>query len=194
MTHALQGPCALAYMPSLISVMLPVKDANTVGSGDNRCWLQHWQDVKSFPTRHLDSAQLSLQQVTIPLFCRQAGSASAGTGVFSVARNHHSQLQENQHGRIDLHRTLTGLSQPVSLSTLQRCYDIAGGGMFHITRSWHSEWEGNRRWLEELQETEVPPIDTLLDKCLVKPIQEQVGVNSALLPSQSTPYQLGRYL
>ena len=60
-------------MPSLNSVMLPVKDADTVGSGDNRYWLQHWQDVKLFPTRHLDSAQLSLQQVTIPCFVgRQA--------------------------------------------------------------------------------------------------------------------------
>ena len=86
-----------------------------------------------------------------------------------MARNHHSQLQENQHKCIDLHRALTGLSQPATLG-----YDVAGRGMFHITRSWHSEWEGNRRWLEELQETEVPPIDTLLDKCLVRPIQEQV--------------------
>ena len=39
----------------------------------------------------------------------------------------------------------------------------------------HDIWDEDRHWLEDLQEVELPPLDTLLDSCLVQPIKEQVN-------------------
>ncbi len=51
---------------------------------------------------------------------------------------------------------------------------FAGKGMFSLTRSHCDVWEGDWQWLEDLQEVDLPPVDTLLNKCLIQPIQEQV--------------------
>ena len=42
-------------------------------------------------------------------------------------------------------------------------------------------WEADRQWLEELQEVELPPMDTLLDSCLIQPIQEQVQLIQTII-------------
>ncbi len=46
--------------------------------------------------------------------------------------------------------------------------------MFSMSQQHNDKWEEDRRWLQGLQDVDLPPVDHLLDECLIKPIQEQV--------------------
>lgn len=50
----------------------------------------------------------------------------------------------------------------------------AGRGMFSLSQQADSKWKEDRRWLQGLQDVDLPPVDHLLDECLIQPIQEQV--------------------
>lgn len=49
----------------------------------------------------------------------------------------------------------------------------AGRGMFSMRRE-GDLGDRDRQWLEELQGVDLPPLDTLLQTCLLRPIQDQV--------------------
>ena len=46
--------------------------------------------------------------------------------------------------------------------------------MFSMSQQPSDKWEEDRRWLHGLQDVNLPPVDHLLDECLLQPIQEQV--------------------
>jgi len=46
--------------------------------------------------------------------------------------------------------------------------------MFSMSQQPDEKWEEDRRWLQGLQDVDLPPVDHLLDECLKQPIQEQV--------------------
>lgn len=46
--------------------------------------------------------------------------------------------------------------------------------MFSMNQQPDDKWEEDRRWLQGLQDVDLPPVDHLLDECLIQPIQEQV--------------------
>ncbi len=46
--------------------------------------------------------------------------------------------------------------------------------MFSLSQQADSKWEEDTRWLQGLQDVDLPPVDHLLDECLIQPIQEQV--------------------
>lgn len=48
--------------------------------------------------------------------------------------------------------------------------------MFSMSQQANSKGEEDRRWLQGLQDVDLPPVDFLLDECLIQPIQEQVRV------------------
>lgn len=46
--------------------------------------------------------------------------------------------------------------------------------MFSLSQQPSGKWEEDRRWLQGVQDVDLPPVDHLLDECLIQPIQEQV--------------------
>ncbi|KAL0048039.1 hypothetical protein WJX82_006302 [Trebouxia sp. C0006] len=57
----------------------------------------------------------------------------------------------------------------------------SGRGMFSLSQQADSKWEEDRRWLQGLQDVDLPPVDHLLDECLIQPIQEQVDIVGGVL-------------
>ena len=51
--------------------------------------------------------------------------------------------------------------------------------MFSMSQQADGKWEEDRRWLQGLQDVDLPPVDHLLDECLIQPIQEQVCHSNA---------------
>ena len=49
----------------------------------------------------------------------------------------------------------------------------AGRGMLAL-RSKQDPGEGDSAWLRGLEHVDLPPLDTLLQQCLIQPIQDQV--------------------
>ena len=54
--------------------------------------------------------------------------------------------------------------------------------MFGRGSSDQDDWRVDKEWLEGLQAVDLPPVDTLMQTCLLQPIQEQVPP-----PSSSPP-------
>ena len=46
--------------------------------------------------------------------------------------------------------------------------------MFGRGGSDQDDWRLDKEWLEGLQAVDLPPVDTLMQTCLLQPIQEQV--------------------
>ncbi|KAL0024075.1 hypothetical protein WJX79_003630 [Trebouxia sp. C0005] len=71
---------------------------------------------------------------------------------------------------------------PGSLQTgLTNLPAYSGRGMFSMSQQANSKGEEDRRWLQGLQDVDLPPVDFLLDECLIQPIQEQVDMVGGVL-------------
>ena len=62
----------------------------------------------------------------------------------------------------------------VSSSAKTHCRDVSGKGIFSKGSNGEDEWRGDKEWLDGLQAVELAPVDTLMQTCLLHPIQEQV--------------------
>ncbi|KAL0024129.1 hypothetical protein WJX77_000413 [Trebouxia sp. C0004] len=69
-------------------------------------------------------------------------------------------------------------SLPIGLNILPA---YSGRGMFSMSQQPNDKWEEDRRWLQGLQNVDLPPVDHLLDECLIQPIQEQVDMVGGVL-------------
>ena len=54
--------------------------------------------------------------------------------------------------------------------------------MFGRGGSGQDDWRVDKEWLEGLQAVDLPPVDTLMQTCLLQPIQEQVHPPPPLPP------------